>query len=93
MLDKDGVSAALILLPLSVCLAEFMCGTDVLDKDGVLAAPVLLLLSMCLAGFMCGTNVLDKDGVSAAAIVAEFASQLYAQNLTLEKQLEAIYAK
>ena len=52
-----------------------------------------LPLPMCLAGFMCGTNVLDKDGVSAAAIVAEFASQLYAQNSTLEKQLEAIYAR
>lgn len=44
-------------------------------------------------GFMCGTTVLDKDGVSAAAVMAEFASYLYAQNSTLEKQLEAIYAK
>ena len=93
MLDKDGVSAAPVLLPLTVCLAGFMCGTNVLNKGGVSAAPFFLPLSMCLAGFMCGTNVLDKDGVSAAAIVTEFAGQLYAQNSTLEKQLEAIYAR
>ncbi|XP_076468256.1 phosphopentomutase-like [Babylonia areolata] len=44
-------------------------------------------------GYMCGTSVLDKDGVSAAAMITEFASQLYARNLTLEKQLEDIYTK
>ncbi|KAL8562217.1 hypothetical protein ACOMHN_005202 [Nucella lapillus] len=42
-------------------------------------------------GFMCGTNVLDKDGVSAAAIMVEFASHLYAKDMTLMKQLDAIY--
>ncbi|KAK7097300.1 hypothetical protein V1264_004302 [Littorina saxatilis] len=44
-------------------------------------------------GFMCGTNVLDKDGVSAAAIITEYASQLYARNSTLEKELETIYGR
>ena len=63
-----------VLLPLSVCLAGFMCGTNVLDKDGVSAAPVLLPLPMCSAGFMCGTNVLDKDGVSAAPFFFTFAN-------------------
>ncbi|KAK7464022.1 hypothetical protein BaRGS_00037986 [Batillaria attramentaria] len=62
---------------------------DELEKKG---KTVLFAFEEAI-GFMCGTNVLDKDGVSAAAVMAEFANQLYAQNLTLEKQLEAIYTK
>lgn len=63
--------------------------TDQLLKDG---KTVLFAFEEAI-GFMCGTNVLDKDGVSTAVVMAEFASQLYAQNSTLEKQLEAIFAK
>lgn len=42
-------------------------------------------------GFMVGTAVLDKDGVSAAAFVAQMATILYEQGLTLNKQLQCLY--
>ncbi|NXX49868.1 PGM2L synthase, partial [Tricholaema leucomelas] len=42
-------------------------------------------------GFMCGTSVLDKDGVSAAVVLAEMASFLHAQGLSLAQKLSQIY--
>ncbi|KAM4628432.1 glucose 1,6-bisphosphate synthase [Polymixia lowei] len=42
-------------------------------------------------GFLCGSMVPDKDGVSAAVVVAEMASYLHNQNLTLNQQLHNIY--
>ncbi|XP_027761970.1 glucose 1,6-bisphosphate synthase [Empidonax traillii] len=42
-------------------------------------------------GFMCGTSVLDKDGVSAAVVIAEMATYLESQNLTLAQKLLEIY--
>ncbi|CAL8115642.1 unnamed protein product [Orchesella dallaii] len=44
-------------------------------------------------GFMIGTAVLDKDGVSAAAFVAQMATILYEQGLTLNQQLQRLYEK
>ncbi|XP_068027128.1 glucose 1,6-bisphosphate synthase-like, partial [Melanerpes formicivorus] len=44
-------------------------------------------------GFMCGTSVLDKDGVSAAVVVAELASFLHAQGLSLAQKLTQIYER
>ncbi|ODN03111.1 Phosphoglucomutase-2 [Orchesella cincta] len=44
-------------------------------------------------GFMVGTAVLDKDGVSAAAFVAQMATILYEQGLTLNQQLQRLYDK
>lgn len=44
-------------------------------------------------GFMIGTAVLDKDGVSAAAYVAQMATILYEQGLTLNQQLQRLYDK
>ena len=56
-------------------------------------AKVLYMLFLCVycVGFMCGTNVLDKDGVSAAVVVAEMATHLAAQGITLKQQLIKIY--
>ncbi|XP_057243719.1 glucose 1,6-bisphosphate synthase, partial [Malurus melanocephalus] len=42
-------------------------------------------------GFMCGTSVLDKDGVSAAVVIAEMATYLQGQNLSLAHKLLDIY--
>ncbi|CAK6980723.1 glucose 1%2C6-bisphosphate synthase [Scomber scombrus] len=42
-------------------------------------------------GFLCGSLVPDKDGVSAAVVVAELASYLHDNNLTLNQQLTNIY--
>ncbi|XP_072780474.1 glucose 1,6-bisphosphate synthase isoform X5 [Taeniopygia guttata] len=42
-------------------------------------------------GFMCGTSVLDKDGVSAAVVIAEMATYLQSQGLTLAQKLVDIY--
>uniref|UniRef100_A0A8C3U073 Phosphoglucomutase 2 like 1 n=1 Tax=Catharus ustulatus TaxID=91951 RepID=A0A8C3U073_CATUS len=42
-------------------------------------------------GFMCGTSVLDKDGVSAAVVIAEMATYLQGQGLTLAQKLLDIY--
>ncbi|KAM4787856.1 glucose 1,6-bisphosphate synthase isoform 2-T2 [Cyanocitta cristata] len=42
-------------------------------------------------GFMCGTSVLDKDGVSAAVVIAEMATYLQGQSLTLAQKLVDIY--
>lgn len=42
-------------------------------------------------GFMVGTAVLDKDGVSAAAVVAQMATILYEQGITLYQQLNRLY--
>nr|XP_054507088.1 glucose 1,6-bisphosphate synthase isoform X2 [Agelaius phoeniceus] len=42
-------------------------------------------------GFMCGTSVLDKDGVSAAVVIAEMATYLQSQSLTLAQKLVDIY--
>ncbi|NXP81669.1 PGM2L synthase, partial [Ramphastos sulfuratus] len=44
-------------------------------------------------GFMCGTLVLDKDGVSAAAVLAEMASFLHAQGLSLAQKLSQVYER
>ncbi|XP_073990789.1 phosphoglucomutase 2 isoform X2 [Rhodnius prolixus] len=44
-------------------------------------------------GFMCGNAVLDKDGVSAAVAVAELATYLYNNGLTLTEKLAEIYNK
>lgn len=40
---------------------------------------------------MCGTSVLDKDGVSAAVVIAEMATYLQGQGLTLAQKLLDIY--
>lgn len=40
---------------------------------------------------MCGTSVLDKDGVSAAVVIAEMATYLQGQSLTLAQKLVDIY--
>lgn len=40
---------------------------------------------------MCGTSVLDKDGVSAAVVIAEMATYLQSQSLTLAQKLVDIY--
>lgn len=42
-------------------------------------------------GFLCGAAVPEKDGVSAAAVVAELASFLHRQDLSLSRQLRDIY--
>ncbi|XP_057901678.1 glucose 1,6-bisphosphate synthase [Melospiza georgiana] len=42
-------------------------------------------------GFMCGTSVLDKDGVSAAVVIAEMATYLQSQGLTLAQKLVDIF--
>ena len=42
---------------------------------------------------MCGTTVLDKDGVSAAMVMAEMATYLAREGVTLAQQLEKIYEK
>ncbi|KAL5011630.1 hypothetical protein ScPMuIL_010181 [Solemya velum] len=63
--------------------------TDELMKQG---KTVLFAFEEAI-GYMCGTSVLDKDGVSAAAVAAELCSYLYQQNLTLNQQLDKIYAK
>lgn len=42
-------------------------------------------------GFLCGNAVPEKDGVSAAAVVAEMATFLHRQNLSLSDQLHNIY--
>ncbi|XP_064159155.1 glucose 1,6-bisphosphate synthase-like isoform X2 [Anguilla rostrata] len=42
-------------------------------------------------GFMCGSVVPDKDGVSAAVVLAEMATYLHSQNLTLTQQLANIF--
>lgn len=42
-------------------------------------------------GFLCGSVVPEKDGVSAAAVVAEMATFLHRQNLSLSQQLQNIY--
>ena len=42
---------------------------------------------------MCGTDILDKDGISAAAVVTEMASYFYANNSTLNTELNNIYQK
>ncbi|XP_031573517.1 glucose 1,6-bisphosphate synthase-like [Actinia tenebrosa] len=42
-------------------------------------------------GFMYGTNVLDKDGVSAGVVLAEMATYLNTQGLTLTQQLSKLY--
>ncbi|NXN19098.1 PGM2L synthase, partial [Indicator maculatus] len=44
-------------------------------------------------GFMCGSSVLDKDGVSAAVVVAEMASFLQAQGLSLAQKLTQVYER
>ncbi|EDO44486.1 predicted protein [Nematostella vectensis] len=44
-------------------------------------------------GFMYGTNVLDKDGISAAAVMAEMATYLDRQGLTLTDQLAKLYER
>lgn len=44
-------------------------------------------------GYMCGSTVLDKDGISGAAVITEFATHLYEQHSTLDKQLDQIYSK
>nr|XP_053651327.1 phosphopentomutase-like [Cherax quadricarinatus] len=44
-------------------------------------------------GFMNGSEVLDKDGVSAAMRLAEMATFLSKQNLTLSSKLREIYKK
>ncbi len=43
-------------------------------------------------GFMWSTVVLDKDGISAGVRVAELATVLNVQGLTLHDQLTKIYA-
>jgi len=40
---------------------------------------------------MFGTNVFDKDGISAAVVMAEMASYLNRQGLTLTEQLHKLY--
>ena len=40
---------------------------------------------------MFGTNVFDKDGISAAVVMAEMASCLNRQGLTLTEQLHKLY--
>lgn len=40
---------------------------------------------------MCGTSVLDKDGVSAAVVIAEMATYLQGQGLSLAQKLLDIY--
>lgn len=42
-------------------------------------------------GFMVGTAVLDKDGISAGIRVAEMATELKNQGLTLNEQLTKLY--
>eukprot|EP00127_Corallochytrium_limacisporum_P005264 Clim_evm81s201 gene=Clim_evmTU81s201 len=44
-------------------------------------------------GFMCSDMVLDKDGISALACMAEYATQVYAQQRTLQSELETLYAR
>ncbi|XP_002735052.2 phosphopentomutase-like, partial [Saccoglossus kowalevskii] len=43
-------------------------------------------------GFMYGTQVLDKDGISAAVVLAEMASHLATNNITLTQQLDIIFS-
>lgn len=42
---------------------------------------------------MYGTNVLDKDGISAGVVMAEMATYLNTQGLTLTQQLEKLYER
>ncbi|RMX38377.1 hypothetical protein pdam_00005487 [Pocillopora damicornis] len=44
-------------------------------------------------GFMYGTTVFDKDGISAAVVMAEMASYLNRQGLTLTEQLNNLYKR
>ncbi|XP_074649687.1 phosphopentomutase-like [Tubulanus polymorphus] len=60
---------------------------DELIKDG---KTVLFAFEEAI-GFMCGTNVLDKDGVSACAVMAEMATWLEDNGLTLTQKLNEIY--
>ena len=52
-----------------------------------------LMLCISLLGFMFGTNVFDKDGISAAVVMAEMASYLNRQGLTLTEQLHKLYQR
>ncbi|KAK4320745.1 hypothetical protein Pmani_008402 [Petrolisthes manimaculis] len=59
---------------------------DMLQKDKT----VLFAFEEAI-GFMNGSEVLDKDGVSAAMRVAEMATLLAKQNMTLNDKLQDIY--
>ncbi|KAG7174532.1 phosphoglucomutase-2-like [Homarus americanus] len=59
---------------------------DLLQKDKT----VLFAFEEAI-GFMNGSEVLDKDGVSAAMRLAEMATYLLKQNMTLTDKLHAIY--
>lgn len=48
---------------------------------------------ICFKGFMFGTNVLDKDGISAAVVMAEMATYLSRQGITLTEQLNNLYKR
>ena len=52
-----------------------------------------LMWCISLLGFMFGTNVLDKDGISAAAVLAEMATYLSSQGVTLTEQLNNLYKR